>query len=167
MHTLYHDWVGFMHLQTSIIALISGTLVLWMRKGTKEHKQIGYVYTTSMLLMILTAFCIYRLFGGFGLFHGLAVVSFLTLTGGMAPVITKKPKKNWMSLHYSFMYWSVIGLYAAFVSEMLTRIPETPFFGMLGIATLGVMVAANILFRKYQKSWKRRFMPDKEELSSQ
>ena len=29
--------------------------------------------------------------------------------------------------HFTFMYFSVIGLYAAFASEILTRIPE-PFF---------------------------------------
>lgn len=166
MHTLYHDWMGFIHLQASLIALTSGTLVLWMRKGTREHKQVGYLYTASMLTVFITSFLIYRLWGGFGIFHFAAIMGFLTLMGGMVPVILKKPSGRWIGLHYSFMYWSVIGLYTAFVSETLTRIPETPFFGMLGIATFGVMIAATIGFYRYQKVWKRKFMTDKKEVTS-
>ena len=37
-------------------------------------------------------------------------------------------------MHFSFMYWSVRGLYAAFAAEVLTRIPEANFFGMVGIS---------------------------------
>lgn len=55
------------------------------------------------------------------------------------------------------MYWSIIGLYAAFVSETLTQTPETPFFGMLGLTTLGVMAVASWGFHKYKKRWDRQF----------
>ncbi|WPP48166.1 DUF2306 domain-containing protein [Catalinimonas niigatensis] len=166
MHTLYHDWIGFIHLQAALIALTSGTLVLWMRKGTRKHTQVGYLYTASMLIVFITSFLIYRLWGSFGIFHIAAIIGFLTLMGGMVPVILKKPIGKWIGLHYSFMYWSVIGLYAAFVSETLTRIPDTPFYGMLGISTFGVMIAATIGFNRYQKVWKSKFMPDKKELTS-
>ena len=163
MYLLYHDSIGGVHLLASMIALAMGTQVLWMDKGTQLHRQIGYVYSASMLVVIITAFSIYRLFGGFGVFHILAIVSFVTLLAGMVPVLLKKPRNNYMSLHFSFMYWSVIGLYAAFVSEMLTRIPESPFFGMVGFATLVVMIIAQILFFKYQKSWQQQFTSQEEE----
>jgi uncharacterized membrane protein len=164
MYLLFHNWIGAVHLFASAIALASGTQVLWMKKGSQLHRQIGYVYCVSMLVVIGTAFGIYRLFGGFGVFHILAIVSFVTLLGGMVPVMLKKPHKSYVALHFSFMYWSVIGLYAAFVSEMLTRIPESPFFGMVGLATLAVMITAQIFFIRYKKKWLREFAsPEKEE----
>jgi uncharacterized membrane protein len=161
MQTLYYDWIGFIHLMASVFALVSGTQVMWMKKGTKLHKQIGYLYAASMLTVFITSFFIYRLFGGFGIFHLAAIVGFVTLLAGMIPVITKKPKGQWLSLHYSFMYWSVIGLYAAFISETLTRIPDTPFYGMLGLATFGVMLVASILFKKYKRVWEEKFSEKK------
>lgn len=157
MNTLVHDYIGLIHLITALIAVITGSFVLTLRKGTRLHKQIGYVYAINMLLLNATAFAIYRLFGGFGIFHVAALVSLFTLLGGMIPVITKKPQHKWVELHYIYMYWSVIGLYAAFISETLTRIPETPFFGMVGIATFVVMLLANIFYRKLGKKWKRKF----------
>lgn len=163
MYLLFHNWIGAVHLFASVVALATGTQVLWMDKGTQLHRQIGYVYCASMLVVIITAFSIYRLFGGFGLFHILAIVSFVTLLSGMLPVLLKKPAKSYMSLHFSFMYWSVIGLYAAFVSEMLTRIPESPFFGVVGLATFGVMIVAQLLFAKFKKNWQQQFTSQEEE----
>ncbi len=156
MENLIHDEIGLIHLAASIIALASGTWVLLLKKGSNRHKQVGYVYVGSMVVLIVTAFSIYRLFGGFGIFHIAAVVSAVTLLGGMIPVITKRPK-NWLGMHFAFMYWSVMGLYAAFVSETLTRVPETPFFGIVGIATFAVMLLANLLYKKYSKRWQATF----------
>ena len=109
-----------------------------------------------MLVLLVTAFSIYRLFGGFGIFHIAAVVSTVTLAGGMLPVLFKKPR-HYILLHYTFMYWSVIGLYAAFISETLTRIPDSPFLGTVGIATFTVTILAQIGFYKYKKKWEERF----------
>lgn len=157
MNTLTHDSIGLIHLITALVAILSGTFVLVLNKGTRLHKQIGYIYAVNMLLLNATAFGIYRLFGGFGIFHFAALVSLFTLLGGMIPVITKRPKHKWVELHYIYMYWSVIGLYAAFVSETLTRIPKTPFFGMVGIATFAVMLLAGIGYARFRKKWKERF----------
>ncbi len=156
MENLIHNEIGLIHLIASIIALASGTLVLLLKKGSKRHKQVGYVYVASMVVLIMTAFSIYRLFGGFGIFHLAALGSTVTLLGGMVPVITKRPK-NWLGMHFAFMYWSVMGLYAAFFAETLTRVPETPFFGMVGIATFVVMLLANLLYKKYSKQWQAAF----------
>lgn len=153
MSQLYGDTTGLIHLTSSMLAVLFGTLVLVLNKGTKQHKQVGYAYTTSMIVLIITAFMIYRLFKGWGLFHYLTVVSLFTLLAGMIPVWFKQRITKWKSLHIGFMYWSVMGLYAAFAAETLTRIPNTPFFGMVGIATFFIMAVANIFFKKYQASW--------------
>ncbi|NER14139.1 DUF2306 domain-containing protein [Leptobacterium flavescens] len=148
---------GFIHLISAVIALISGTIVFVLRKGGSTHKRLGYVYVISMIVMLVTSFMIYRLFNGFGLFHFFSVVSTLTLIGGMLPALRRKPEKKWLGMHFSFMYWSVIGLYAAFVAEVLTRVPSTPFFGMLGIAIAVVMIIASIAWRRKKKEWNNLF----------
>jgi len=103
---------------------------------------------------------IYRLFGRFGVFHIAAIISTVTLLGGMIPVIRRKPKNSWLNLHFSFMYWSVFGLYAAFVAEMAVRLPvrtvfssATTFFIMVGVATFATMLVGQIIFFKKKKKW--------------
>ncbi|HEX6981280.1 MAG TPA: DUF2306 domain-containing protein [Balneolaceae bacterium] len=156
METLVYDTAGLVHFIASIIALITGSLVLGMKKGTWVHRKVGYIYASSMLVLLITAFMIYQLFGGFGIFHIAAVVSLVTLIGGMVPVILRKPE-GWLTLHFSFMYWSVLGLYAAFVSEVLTRIPETPFFNMVGLATGIIMFFGGAYFYLQKHKWEKQF----------
>lgn len=91
-------------------------------KGTTRHKKIGYIYVVFMVVLNITAFVIYCLFGKFAIFHWFAVLSCLTLIAGMYPVLTKK-SKNYILFHFNFMYWRVVGLYCAFCAEILTRIP--------------------------------------------
>ncbi len=158
MENLVGDTTGLIHLISSVFALIFGTMVLLMTKGTKRHKQMGYFYVLSMAVLIITAFMIYRLFNGWGIFHYMTLVSLLALGFGMIPIWTKKPTNNWKYLHFSAMYWSVIGLYSAFASEILTRVPETPLLGMVGIATGIIMTAGVIFFVMNKTKWKRVFI---------
>ncbi|MBO3698827.1 DUF2306 domain-containing protein [Roseivirga sp. E12] len=156
MNNLVGSEIGLVHLIASLVATVAGTIVIGARKGTKFHKQVGYVYAISMLILNLTAFMTYRLFGTFGIFHYGAIGSLLTLLAGMIPAIRRKSKR-WIYRHLGFMYWSVIGLYAAFASETFTRIPETPFFGMVGIATGVIMLLGARFFIRYQKRWNEQF----------
>lgn len=159
---LTHDNIGLIHLIVSLISVISGTLIFAMKKGTKRHKQIGYLYCLSMVGVVATAFMIYRLFGGFGLFHIAAVISSLTLLAGMIPAFFFRHNPGWINLHIGFMYWSVMGLYGAFVAESMVRIPETPFFSMVGIGTGIVMAIGGFIFYKNRAQWEKNFaMPAK------
>ena len=63
------DNVGLLHLIFSVIAMLAGSLVLGLTKGTKTHKRIGYVYSVAMLVVLVTAFTMYNLFGTWGIFH--------------------------------------------------------------------------------------------------
>ncbi|MEM9673294.1 MAG: DUF2306 domain-containing protein [Bacteroidota bacterium] len=157
MNNIIHDSLGAFHVIVAVLALISGTIVLIMKKGSKRHQQIGYFYAFNMLLVNLTAFGIYHMWGRFGIFHVAAIIGLVTLLTGMLPIMLKKPRGGYIGLHFSFMYWSVMGLYAALVSETLTRIPETPFYGMLGISTFGMMMVAAWGFRRNQPKWNRQF----------
>lgn len=148
------------HLLSAGVALISGSFVLLGTKGTRLHKKIGYTYVMSMIAVNVTAFCIYRLFGGFGPFHIAAIISLITLVLGMVPALLRTPK-NWFDLHFAFMYYSVIGLYAAFVSETLVRIPGTHFGSMVGFSTCIVMFAGMGFFQWQRKKWRQRYNPER------
>ena len=125
------------------------TWILPMKKGTIRHKQVGYAYVISMTVLIITAFMLYHLFNGwgiFGIFHYAAIVSLVMLIFGMVPIWVKKPVNTWKYWHFSFMYWSVMGLYGAFVAEGLVRIPKTPFFGIVGVSVGIVMTVGGIFY---------------------
>ena len=152
--------IGLVHLLMASFALIFGSFVLADGKGTVFHRRVGYLYALSMLGLNITALMIYRLFGKFGVFHWAAVVSLVTLLAGMIPVILRRPAKSWLGLHFNFMYWSVFGLYAAFVAEMATRLPirtavssVTTFFMIVGAATFATMLVGQIILLKYKKRW--------------
>ncbi len=145
-----------LHISASILALILGAWVLIVQKGDRRHRRMGRAYAISMLVVNATAFGIYRLFGGFGPFHIAAIVSLLTLLAGMRPVLLRTRPKHWYTTHMSFMYWSVVGLYAAFASEVLVRLPERPgaYFGLLvGAATAVIMGVAGLLQGRLVKRW--------------
>lgn len=145
-----------LHIASSIVALVLGAWVLLAPKGDRRHRRVGRAYAISMLVVNVTAFGIYRLFGGFGPFHIAAVVSLLTLLAGMRPVLLRNRPKDWYTTHMIFMYWSVVGLYAAFASEVLVRLPARPgaYFGLLvGLATGVIMLAAGLLQGRLVKRW--------------
>lgn len=153
MSSLFSSEIGLIHFVASVLALILGTAVLLMTKGSKTHIRMGYFYVASMVVLLVTAFMLYNLFGKWGIFHYFAVISSVTLALGMIPIFLRNDIKNWAYLHFSFMYWSVIGLYGAFVSEMMTRIPDTPLYNMVGLATGGVMLFGGIMFGINKPKW--------------
>ncbi len=157
---------GLMHFIASVFALLLGTFVLLFPKGTAKHKIIGKIYTLTMFVVLTTAFMTYRLFGTWGIFHWIAVISSLTIICGLIPILTKQPANNYVSLHFSFMYWSVMGVYGAFVSETLVRmpkvvvesgIPNSVFYNMTGIGTAVVMGLGVFFFLKLKPGWDKQF----------
>ncbi|MBT8219480.1 MAG: DUF2306 domain-containing protein [Bacteroidia bacterium] len=157
------DSTGLMHLIASLIALISGTVVLIKSKGTKWHKRNGYIYSVAMTIVLITSFLMYNLYGKFGIFHWLAVVSSVTLIGGLIPMYLKKPK-SYVTMHFSFMYWSVMGLYGAFIAEILVRIPKSimkdgsidpQFYLLVDVGVFIIMGFGSIFFKKKKITWEK------------
>lgn len=153
MNDFVHSSTGLVHVLTAIAAMVVGAIVLLIKKGTTVHRFFGYLYFYLMLILNGTAFMLYGLFGTFGPFHIAALVSLLTLLAGFIPVIRRKPKNKWLMQHFTFMYFSVVGLYAAFASETLTRIPKTPFFSMVFIASFLITWAGVFLYKKMRPQW--------------
>lgn len=124
--------LGLTHTAAAVAALGAGAAVLLTRKGTRRHRQIGWTYVASMLLLNVTALFIYRLLGHFGPFHVFAIFSLLTVAAGTAAAVrARRARTNRNSVqraralehHYQWMTWSYVGLAAAAVSETATRMP--------------------------------------------
>jgi uncharacterized membrane protein len=162
MNAIVHSPTGLIHLMSALVALTTGTLVLFSKKGTPFHRKTGHWYIVSMLVLNGTAFGLYRLFGRFGPFHVAALVSSVTLIIGILPLINRKPGGNWLFRHMIGMYYSVIGLYAAFASEIIVRIPGLPFATMVIAASVTVTAAGIFIFIKNHQSWiKKTDTPNK------
>lgn len=113
--------IGVMHLAFSFLAIGAGAWVLWIPKGTRWHRTIGHLYGVAMLGVIITALFLYDMTGSFGPFHFAAIVGAITLAGGYWSVLARRPKKEWIMAHATWMSWSYVGLMAAFAAESLTR----------------------------------------------
>ena len=152
---------GLIHSIAGVIALITGTLILILKKGTRLHIKIGYLYTACMIIMLVSSFMIYRLFEGWGIFHYASLVSSITLIVGMIPPIFMRHKSYWLRLHFTAMYWSVFGLWSAFIAEMSVRIPESSFMWMVGVA-FGLVIFVGVIIFAINKpkwiKWSKAFM---------
>jgi uncharacterized membrane protein len=134
------DPLGLVHASFGIAALLLGLPVVLLRKGSLLHRRIGMLYAICMLLLNATAFAIYDLFGRFGPFHWLALLSLLTVTAGILPVWLRQPAASWLELHARTMSWSYAGLLAAFFAEVGARLPGVDFIA--GVIVPSVVVTA-------------------------
>ena len=143
--------LGFIHMIFGILALVAGTAVLFLRRGTRWHRTLGHLYLTNMLALNISALFIYRLYGSFGPFHWLALMSLLTLVAGMVPVFTRRPKGRWLELHASFINGSYVGLVAATAAEITSRIPgtEASFGLVVGGTSVVIMVVGGLLIQRF------------------
>lgn len=147
--SFFHSTTGIIHLASALAAMLLGAAVMLLSKGTPVHKRIGYMYVASMVLVNVTAFMIYHLFGRFGPFHMAAIVSSVGIAGGMVPVLFRQRFPDWKSYHYQFMNWSVVGLYAAFWAESLVRLfPMQQFWPVVAIATGLTTLAGSYLINR-------------------
>lgn len=140
--------IGMVHLIFAFIALGVGLLVVLMRKGTRLHRTLGHIYFTSMLGVNITALCIYRLFGGFGVFHVLAFVSLAGVISGVGFAVLRRPLGKWLEAHRRAILWSYAGLLAAFTAEIAVRVPKTKFWPAVVFPSLLVTAVAWFLINK-------------------
>lgn len=150
--------LGWFHMACALVALGSGAAVLLRRKGTRIHRWTGWVYVGSMLALNATALMIYRLFGGFGPFHAAAILSLVTVLAGIVPAVRRRPA-NWVEHHYWWMTWSYVGLCAAAVSEVATRMPGFRFWWAVLVGTFAVVGIGARLIRRNAGPVLSRFRP--------
>ena len=144
-HSLQHP-IGLVHLLLALLAMGFGAAIMLSRKGTQVHRWLGRSYTASMCGLNLTAFLIYELFAGFGLFHWLALISLITVVLGYRHAWRRRP--GWKASHAYFMAGSYVGLIAAFAAEILTRTDILPFFSAVAVASFAVIfIGVWLMFR--------------------
>ena len=147
---IIHSWTGLFHTVTALIAIIFGTLVFFRPKGTHQHKRLGYIYVVSMLFLNLSAFGIYN-FGGLSLFHGFALVSLFSIFRGIIPAF-RRQNTAWITRHFYFMNWSVVGLYCAFWAEVGVRFFDMRYFWwVVMLATILTSAIGGFLIHKTSK----------------
>lgn len=138
------DVVGAAHMAFGLAAVILGLAGVLTEKGSVVHRRVGMVYVLAMVLMNGTALLIYDLWGRWGPFHSLALVSLTTILCGIAPAWLRRPQR-WLSLHATFMNWSYAGLLAALFSEIGTRLPGVGFVPGVIVPSAGVTATAAVL----------------------
>ena len=150
--------LGWIHTIFGLAALLAGTAVVLIRKGTRWHRTLGHVYLTSMVSLNATGLFIYNLYGHFGPFHWMAISSLIILIAGMVPVFTRRPKGRWLELHAVFINISFIGLVAATAAEITSRIPafEEAFGPIVGLTIALVIASGAALMRRYMLQSLRR-----------
>lgn len=150
--------LGWVHVVFGLVALLVGSVVVLARKGTRWHRTLGHVFLTSMVGLNATALFIYNLYGRIGPFHWLALVSLVTLTTGMIPVITRRPRGRWLEWHAIFINAAYIGLVAATAAEITSRIPGAEgSFGLVVGATSAAIIAGGALLLRNKLSQSTRW----------
>ena len=151
MVPILHSTVSEVHLAAALLALLTGTYTLAAPKGTRRHRWVGRAYAGSMLVLLVTAFQIYFLFGRFGIVHWGAVASVFALVVGLGAAWLRPAGCNWLRWHYLGMGASVTGLYAAFTVESTYRFFPLAYFWWLalGLAALVFGLGGVLLRRHY------------------
>ncbi len=117
-----HSTQGMIHFVASIIALATSLFVIFAKKGTKIHKQIGVVFSIALVLVNLSALFIYDFNNGsIGPFHYLIPVSIFFLLYGWLPMLKKKKSPQYMNKHIIGMIGAALGLWAAGATEYYVR----------------------------------------------
>ena len=139
------DTLGSIHVVFGLCALVTGTLVVLIRKGTRYHRTIGHWYFASMLGLNVTALLIYRVTGKFNFFHTSALFSLAFLLIGLGSVVLRRPRKAWLERHAYCIGGSYIGLIAAAASEVTARVPGWPLGVAVGLTTT-IVVSSGVVF---------------------
>ena len=138
--------------------MAAGLGIVLMRKGTRVHRRVGYLYVASMIALNVSSFFIFSLTGRFSPFHVASMFSLTILVAGFLPVFLRRPQGGWLRLHMEFMVWSYIGLLAAAVSEASVRIPQTPFWWSVAGGTAFVVVTGALIWAHNRPRLLAQFM---------
>lgn len=109
------------HLVAAVTALLVGSVVLVLPKGTPTHRTIATAYVVSLVLVDVAALSLHRE-DTFGVFHALAVVSMGTIAVGLAPLLLGKRSALAITTHAYCMTWSYAGLVAAGCGQLAVTI---------------------------------------------
>ena len=133
--------LGWVHTIACIIAIITGAYILWARKGTRRHRTWGWWYVGSMVVLNISIMTIYRFdirpgkppqVGPyiFGIFHGMALVTFAAVALAVFAARRQKASMAWAHAHAQAMLFSYYLLIGGLINEMLVRITALRNFAL-------------------------------------
>lgn len=116
------------HAFAAIFALLIGASQLILRKGTKRHRAIGYIWTTFMIIVAASSLFInqIRMFGPFSLIHIFSLNVLL-----MTPLAMRRASQGNFKAHGRTMkitFWSALVI-AGIFTLMPGRIMHQVIFG--------------------------------------
>jgi len=109
--------IGTLHVTAALTAVAVGGVLLSARKGTRRHVHVGRLYVAAMLAATVPVLWLYDSDGRPGPFHILAIVSLVTLAGGIAASPSRSGSTESVRAHGTFMLWSYAGLTGAGVAQ--------------------------------------------------
>lgn len=115
------------HTILAVVAIVAGAWNFMQPKGTRPHRRVGWVYAGSMVGMLATSFFIFDLFGGFGVFHVMALFSAATLALALYFPLRRHRHPGWLVHHYYWMSYSYVGLVMAGGSHLFGLVPGVPW----------------------------------------
>lgn len=112
------------HVGAAVLALVGGTIVALMRKGTTRHRLIGYVFVAGMLATAVSSIWITRS-GHFSWIHLLTALTLISL-----PYAIVMRRRGDITAHKMAMTGLLAGLVIAGAFTLLpTRIMHAVVFG--------------------------------------
>lgn len=115
------------HLITATLALIIGTLVLLLKKGTSRHKAMGRIWVGLMLYTAISSFWIGDKLSWI---HALSIWVLIGISIALYAIRYIKTPKG-IRIHAGFMIGNYIGLWSAAIPAVLTegRLTHQIIFG--------------------------------------
>jgi len=109
------------HIVAAVSALLVGAAVLLSPKGTRTHRRFGTVYVLTLVIVNVAALSLHRE-ATFGVFHGLAIASLVTIAVGFVPLLFGKWSPPVIATHAYCMTWSYAGLVAAGCGQLAVAV---------------------------------------------
>ena len=147
--------IGWIHVVACLVALAAGAWNLALPKGTALHKRVGYAYLTSMLVLNVSAFWIYKFdidrfrpfHAGpnvFGLFHWFAVAALVFIAIGWYAA-RHQNRAFWAYTHPAMMLLSYYDLVGGGINEIFARIDPLRALVARSAATVGARVQSPVI----------------------
>ena len=132
------------HVVAASSALLLGAAVLLLPKGTQTHRATGTLYSVALVLVNVAALSLHRE-NTFGVFHGLAVASLITIAFGLSPLLLGTRSPVFIATHAYCMTWSYAGLVAAGCGQLAVALGQTAWVVPLVIGTV-LSVSGVVIF---------------------
>lgn len=137
---------GLLHVLLMGAALAIGAGLFAQPKGTPAHRRSGRIFVAAVLISNLIVFTIYEDSRTPGVFHGLAVVSFLSVCLGLVLARRRSGGPGTRIAHGHVMLWSFGGMVAAGLGQGATLFGFNPWPAILLTLALTGLAAARLDF---------------------